>query len=444
MRIYVTESEHLNKLFVDFSCWLKNHPVLASVIILSCALSLRMIFVYRAAPSQLLFPDSGTYLDPALSLRESGSFLNKYQTPEVTRTPGYPLFLAALMTWFGTELRTVLFVQAVIVSASVVVIYCLARHVLPPMMAFTGGLLAGLSPWASARAGFLLSDGVFLLVLSVLFLAMYFVIRYLRSVGLLLAGGVVLGLLTAGVIFVRPVFPLIVMVAGVMFLLHPGKKWHVWLLVASMLVSALVPMHLWKMRNFHEAQFNGFSDVSGKAAWQWLASSVKGQVAGPGGDRWMMLKAAELDETRWKLSLEQADAERWRRATEVFRAHPFVTLYVFICNAGEALIHPQPSILTPAGLNFQGDVIVLGSLWCLLIVSAAIGLRHVWGSRVDHEAIDRSWVLAMLVMCCVLTLTAGVSFGAGARYRMPLELIVPLLAGVGIVRIVPALVTRNS
>ncbi len=444
MRIHLTESERRNEPFVDFSCWLKNHPVLASIIILSCALSLRMLFVCRAATSQLLFPDSGTYLDPALSLLESGSFLNKYQTPEVTRTPGYPLFLAALMACVGTELRTVLFIQAVIVSASVVVLYWLARHVLPPMMAFTGGLLAGLSPWASARAGFLLSDGVFLLLLSVLFFAIYLAVRYLRQPGLLIAGGTAIGSLTAAVIFVRPVFPLIILVAGTMFLLHPGKKLGVWVLVGSMLLSALVPMHLWKMRNLHEAQFNGFSDVSGKAAWQWLASSVKGQLAEAGGDRWMMLKAAELDETRWKLSLEKADAERWRRATEVFRAHPFVTLYVFICNASEALIHPQPSILTPAGLNFQGDSIVLGSLWCLLIVFAAIGIRHVWGSRLENEAIDRSWILAMLVICCVLTLTAGVSFGAGARYRMPLELIVPLLAGVGLVRIMTALVTRHS
>lgn len=435
MQISVADSEYRTELFGTYSRWLQVHPVLASVIILTCALALRIAFVYRAAPSELVFPDSGTYLDPALSLRESGSFLNKYQTPEVTRTPGYPLFLAALMTCLGTDLRTLLIVQAAIVSVNVVVLYWLARHILPPVMAFTGVLLAAFSPWASARAGFLLSDGVFLLLLSVLFYAIYLVVRYIRNLGLLIAGGTVVGLLTSAVIFVRPVFPLIVLVAGAMFLLHPGKKVRVWLLVATMLVSALVPLHLWKMRNLQEAQFNGFSDVSGKAAWQWLASSVKGQVAGSTGDRWVMLKAAEQDETRWALSLEQADSERWRRATEVFRTHPFLTLYVLILNAGEAFIHPQPSILTPAGLNFHGDSIVLGGLWGLFLLFAAMGIWHLWGRSLDDEAIDRSWLLAMLIICCILTLTAGVSFGAGARYRMPLELIVPLLAGVGLVRI---------
>jgi len=45
----------------------------------------------------------------------------------------------------------------------------------------------------------------------------------------------------------------------------------------------------------------------------------------------------------------------------------------------------------------------------------------------------------MLIICLAITLTAGVSFGAGARYRIALELIVPLLAGVGLVRIVTVL-----
>ena len=69
------------------------------------------------------------------------------------------------------------------------------------------------------------------------------------------------------------------------------------------------------------------------------------------------------------------------------------------------------------------------------IVCAAIGLGHVWNSGQADRAIDRNWLLAMLIICCALTLTAGVSFGAGSRYRVPLEPIVPLLAGVGLVRL---------
>lgn len=437
MRSFTPHPRRPIDLYAGHARWLQDHPVWASLIVLSCALSMRMLFTYRADPEQLLFPDSGTYLDPALSLRESGSFLNKHQAPEVTRTPGYPLFLAALMTCVGTDLRTLLIVQAAILSSSVVVLYWLAKHILPPVMAFTGALLAAFSPWASVRAGFLLSDGIFLLMLSVLLFVMYLVVRHARNAAMLVACGSLVGVLTSAVVFVRPVFPLIILVAGTMFLLHPAKKAGVWMLVASMVLSALVPLHLWKMRNLHEAQFAGFSDVSGKAAWQWLASAVKGQIPAAGGDRWMMLRKAEEEETHWRLSLQQADAERWRLAKEVFDAHPFLTAYVFMLNAGEALVHPQPNILTPAGLNFSGDAVVLGLLWGAFVLFAAVGIGHIFGST-QPEGIDRNWLLAMLIICGVLTMTGGVSFGAGARYRIPLELIVPLLAGVGLVHMITA------
>lgn len=422
--------------------WLKDHAFLASVIILLCALSVRLILTWQADPVELMFPDSGTYLDPAVSLHESGSFLNKYQTPEITRTPGYPLFLATLMTVFGTELRALLIAQTVIVSLSVVILYGLARHILPPVMAFTGALLAAFSPWGAVRAGFLLTDGVFLLLLVSLFALMYGVIRSARSTVAVILGGSLVGLLTSTVVLVRPIFPLILFVAVVLVLFYPDRRSRAWLLVAMMVLSALIPLHLWKMRNLQEAQFHGFSDVSGKAAWQWLASSVKAQVPGASGDRWAMLRAAEQDETHWTLSLQQADDERWRRANEVFKAHPFLTVYTFTLNAMEALIHPEPDILAPARLRFYGDTILLGALWMAFIVCAAIGLGHVCNRGQSDEAIDRNWLLAMLLICFALTMTAGVSFGAGSRYRVPLEPIVPLLAGVGVVQLAGTFRTR--
>ncbi|MEK6802001.1 MAG: glycosyltransferase family 39 protein [Nitrospirota bacterium] len=400
-----------------------------------CALSVRLILTWRADPVELVFPDSRTYFDPALSLHESGSFLNRYQTPEITRTPGYPLFLTILMTVFGTEVRALLIAQTVIVSLSVVILYWLARQILPPVMAYAGAWLAAVSPWGAVRAGFLLTDGVFLLLLVSLFALMYGVIRSARTTVMVIVSGSLVGLLTSAVVLVRPIFPLILFVAVVLVLFFPGRRSRAWLLVTMMVMSASIPLHFWKMRNLQEAQFHGFSDVSGKAAWQWLASSVKAKVPGASGDRWAMLKAAEQDETHWTLSLQQADDERWRLANDVFTAHPFLTVYAFTLNAIEALIHPEPDILAPARLRFYGDTILLGGIWMAFIVCAAIGLGHVWNSGQADRAIDRNWLLAMLIICCALTLTAGVSFGAGSRYRVPLEPIVPLLAGVGLVRL---------
>ena len=225
-------------------------------------------------------------------------------------------------------------------------------RLLPPLMAFVGALLAALSPWGAVRAGFLLTDGLFLLMLALLFFVMYLVVRHTRTPVMIIAGGSVVGLLTSAVVFVRPVLPLIPMVAIVLFAFYPDKRVRAWMLAATMMLCALIPLHLWKMRNLHEAQFHGFSDVSGKAAWQWLASSVRAQVPGSSMDRWALLRAAELAEEKWTLSLQQADDERWRLANSVFRDHPFLTVYTFGINAAEAFIHPQPGTLTPARCKF--------------------------------------------------------------------------------------------
>jgi len=422
--------------YTRYSEWLYRHAVLASLIILVCALSVRLFFTYRADPTQLVFPDSGTYFDTALNLHESGSFLNRYYTPEITRTPGYPVFLAGLMTVVGRDLGILMIVQTVILSLNILVLYWLARQLLPPLMAFVGTLLAAFSPWGAVRAGFLLTDGLFLLVLTLLFLATYFVVQYAQTAVMVIAGGSLVGILTSAVVFVRPVLPLIPLVAVVMFVLYPDKRLRAWLLVGAMLVCAAAPVHLWKMRNVHEAQFNGFTDVSGKAAWQWFSSSVKAQISGADGDRWAMLRAAEEDETHWALSPQEADEERWRRVKALLREHPFAAAYAFGVNAAEPLVHAQASILAPARLNFSGDAFVLGGIWAAFVLCAAFGMLQAWGASQGDESINRNWLLALLGICCVLTLTAGISFGAGSRYRAPLELIIPLLAGVGLVRLV--------
>ncbi len=429
-------SFHPTDRLTRFSEWLQSHAVLASLIILACALSVRLFFTYRADPSHLIFPDSWTYSETATSLQQSGSFLNKYHRPEITRTPGYPLFLAALMTVLGTDIRILTIAQTILVSFSVLVLYSLARRLLPPLMAFTGALLAALSPWGAVRAGFLLSDGLFLLLLIVLLYVMYLVIQHTQSFWMTIAGGGLVGGITSAVVFVRPVLPLIPLVAVISFILYPAKRARAWLLVSAMLICALVPLQLWKMRNLQEAQFHGFSDVSGKAAWQWLGSSVMGQVPGAAGDRWTMLRKAEQTENKWTFSLQEADDERWRLAILIFKDHPFLTIYTVGINAAEAFVHPQSNILTPAGLNFQGDTVVLGAVWAAFLLSAAFGIRHVWQERPPGVVIDRKWLLAMSIICGVLTLAGGVSFGAGARYRAPLELVIPLLAGVGVVRMI--------
>jgi len=199
-----------------------------------------------------------------------------------------------------------------------------------------------------------------------------------------------------------------------------------------------LPVALWAVRNGQEAHFYGLSDISGKAAWWCLGSRVLAQANGSDAERWEIRRTIFDDEDTLKANfpVRQADDERWRRAKAIFREHPFLTVYSFSRSVAEHLVHPSPEIvLTPAGLKFPGDYWVLAGLWGGMVALAWLGWRGTSNHAVSVAGVDRGWLLTILTVCLFLTLLSGVSYGGGSRFRASLELIVPLLAGVGLVRV---------
>jgi hypothetical protein len=335
------------------------------------------------------------------------------------------------MYTLGQDMRQVLIAQTVVLSFSVLFLYWLARLILPPVAAFVAGLLAGFSPWGAVLAGLPLTEGLFLLLLVLIFLSMKLPERVVHKSAILLSGACV-GLLTAAAVMVRPIWPLVIMIGlALVFLYGPTKKGS-WLLLAAMLVFAVAPLAFWKERNREMKGFNGLSDISGKTAWQYLAQRVNAQINGQ--DRFALKNRATLDESNWELPVQNANDERWRRAKFVLREHPIITIYCFLVSAAEHAIHPSPDVLTPAKLNFDRDFYVLAILWGGLLILAYLGWRSTPDPGLDNGVADRLWLLVVMVICLLLTLSSGVSFGAGSRHRAPLELIVPLMAAAGMVR----------
>lgn len=442
----IEENDKQNAHGLDLSTWLLDHVSWATLIILIASLVPRLFLTLSNDREELNFPDSPTYYASATSLLERGAVLDGGQKPAVFRTPGYPVFLAAIMAATGTtgkdlhgeDLRTVLVAQTVITSLSVVFLYWLARWILPPVVAFTAAFLAAFSPWGAAMAGFPLSDGLYLAILALLFLVMYLVAERTVNLSAVVVGGVLIGLLISVAVLIRPIWPLVVLVAIALFLLCGDKRKKAWILVAVILISAASPIYFWKARNQREAQFDGLSIVTGFNAYQYLASSVKAQLKGAEGDRWAMVQAARKEEKQWSqgLSIQETNDERWRRAMAIFREHPYWTVYAFTVNAGEALIHPDPQVLKPARLNFTGDTWVLGGVWMALLMLAGLGMCSTPDRDRDGGVIQRKWLIAVLSICLLLTLTSGITYGQGSRLRAPMELIVPLLAALGLMRII--------
>ena len=421
----------------SLSTWLRRHALLASLIVLLAALIPRVFLAWRVEPNELVqaVSDSATYLAPAYSLVEEGAFLDSVGQPEISRTPGYPAFLAMLIALLSQDLGVILLAQSVILSAQVLVVYLLARSLLPPVMALVAGGLAAFSPWSAVLAGMPLADGLYICLLALLFLALKRAAGVRQGTGVIVAGMGV-GLLTGTAVLVKPVWPLILLSGLTLVLSYGIRKPHAWLLLASMLACASLPLSVWQARNLNQAAFSGLSDIPELTAWRYLASRVKATVSGQ--DRFVVKDAAMVQDRSWGLSRQETQGESWRQAKAVFRDHPFLTGYCFLLSATEHLVHPSASILSPAGLNFRGDSVVLGLVWAGLLFFAYMGWRCASAPDWDDGSIERGWLLSLLLICILLTLSSGVSFGQGARLRAPLELIVPLFAAIGLVRMMRA------
>jgi hypothetical protein len=109
------------------------------------------------------------------------------------------------------------------------------------------------------------------------------------------------------------------------------------------------------------------------------------------------------------------------------------------------------SVSTPAKLYLSGDYWVLSPLWGVYFLLwggylslASLGLWHALDGNRGNGTIDRDWLVTLLGISLLLTFTSGVSFGGGSRMRISLEFIIPLLAGVGLIRVLHSLPGRSG
>ena len=427
------------------SSWLRNHTVAASLIVLICSASVRLFMAERVEPHAIedLYPDANTYLQPARSVIEHGAFLDSHGNPMVDRTPGYPTLLMLLMLLVGDsgDLHAILVAQAAILSIGVLILYLFARRMLPPIMAFIGAILGALSPWGAVLAGVAMSDGPFVFVLALIFLGMKLAdeTKALRPA---LFMGASVGFLTGIAVLIRPISPLVIFVPLALAFSYGFKRRGSVTLLAVAIVCAVIPVEFWVHRNRTEAHFASLSDIPGKTAWRYLAARVNAEVTGQ--NRHLASMAAYQEDGKWALSAQEADQEHWKRANAVFRQHPFLTVYNFMRSAIEHAIHPSPDVLLPAKLSFRGDFFILAAIWAAMLALATLGSLCSSDPAWDDGEINRKWLLTLLAICSLLTLLSGISFAAGSRLRAPLELVIPLLSAIGLVRGIRAINLRHS
>jgi 4-amino-4-deoxy-L-arabinose transferase-like glycosyltransferase len=346
-------------------------PLRAAVLLAAAALAAKLAvlaFVLHARPDVFVFIDTGTYLRPARALLEKGSFSPSPEAapaPEINRTPGYPVILAATRAVSSAPWAPSL-VGALFAFGTALATASLAARLFGPRAGVAAAAIVSLEPGSFLSSLSILSDTpfTFFLTLGVSALAAF-------AAGERRAAGAA-GLWLAVATLVRPLSyyllaPAAVLVFVVARRARPLRSVALFLLAPTLLVGG------WKARNFVRAGTFSLSPIASSellfyraapaAAWAEGVPLAEMQERLGNRERWFRSgggtereifgdrRYADLFPETSRLSLSDLDA-RWRRqAVRILAEHPVFAAAAAARGAALLLLTP-PSFIFGVRLGF--------------------------------------------------------------------------------------------
>ncbi len=399
----------------------------------------------------LHFPDSLYYTAPAQTLLTSGQLTDPYSLAPLTfRTPGYPVFLALIYAVSGQSAWAVVFVQILLITALVPLVYHSAAVFLSKTAARAAGVLCAFSTVLAAYAFALLSDVLFAFLLTVF---LFFALCYIKSGKWprLLAASL---FLTAA-IFVRPVaynwLYLGAVLVGLKTYRQGCRKCVCALLVFCLPILACTGA--WQWRNYRQAGYAGFHSSAAYNLYFWNLDAV-GHARGlnaqggdqllhqalPAGfwqfsptqkDEWLLAHAKPMLRKFWPYKL--AHAPYWLAKTllggsytqisRIIRGTPPLSQAEFDYQLNKTTALPTQHLRTWQDYILLG---LCGAQTLLTALLAGLGAVILWINK------RRAETVFLGLFAGYFWAISSVFFGAGGRYRLPFETALCLLGGAGL------------
>ena len=226
-----------------------GHHITVALLIFVVALALRLVYVSSTVIDSPIRADAAKYAMIAVNLVSNNTYTHEQsETPDAFITPGYPLFLTAVLAVkqdLNSTYDFVLRTQSVLMALTAAIVFLLCLQFLPRWAAITGGLLTVFAPHMVTISGYMLTEALFTFIVC---LSIYLVALGTRkeNLVLLLVGAFFIGI---GAL-VRPSYLLFPIVVAIVILLDKNMLTHRRLKFASLavLVAALVwsPWSMWK------------------------------------------------------------------------------------------------------------------------------------------------------------------------------------------------------
>jgi 4-amino-4-deoxy-L-arabinose transferase-like glycosyltransferase len=207
-------------------------------------------------------PDTASYVEPARQLMAHGRFSARDGTPEIIRTPGYPMLLVPGLLVHRLDLITIT-LQILISCFTVYLVYRTADLLFETeKVALLAAALYAVEPLSILHTGILGTETLFT---SSVMVSVFYLMKYLRrqSLWYLLASGVGF----AASVYVRPVgyfLPMVLAVALSAWFMITGQhnKRRLMFHISVFVVVSLGLSSLWQVRNNVETGYSGFSGIS--------------------------------------------------------------------------------------------------------------------------------------------------------------------------------------
>ena len=220
--------------------------LLLALLLLLLSLRLALLIPAAAYPDRRMTSDSQGYLDLAESLRTRGTFEADEFTEEV-RTPGYPLFVAALLGLAGPDLAPVIAGQVLLSAGVAGLLYLAGMRAAGTSVGWAAAFLWAVNPNSVFWPFMIMSETLFAILLAGSLLGAVLAMRR-GSLWLYAVSGLALGmavLVRPIGIYLIPAWFVILLIRGVSI-----QGWRVgWRSAAILAALAYGPVFAWQARN---------------------------------------------------------------------------------------------------------------------------------------------------------------------------------------------------
>jgi 4-amino-4-deoxy-L-arabinose transferase-like glycosyltransferase len=387
--------------------------------------------------------DSVEYATLSDSILHHGTFTNADGSPNTFRTPGYPVFAAAVRAVGGGSFFAVTFVQIVLVFLIALLTERIGRRLFPGLAGPITATAFLLSPLTMTLPFYILSDPLFAFLYALFFYISIYRLEK-RFWPYTIAAGIICGV----AIYVRPmgIFAIPIFLAPLIATRLPVRK----IIVAAVSVSVIAALLIlpWMERNREETGVFSFSSLAPyNLAYNISMFNAFLNKTSSGSERTKIAETIGLPESSWQDLANSSILNSYEIG--FFKANLFqygkyhlITVMPFFFSSEIELYRSMnadafgyqfdqaPNVINKLASGHIGSFLEAivnpwwkfaeRLFWSAIWLIAAYGL---WKMRRNRLA----WAMAFIIMYLAL-MTGPI---ANVRYRLPAEPFIFLLASVG-------------